>query len=238
MHPARLLGLLAIGAAIAVAVAHRQALAAAGDLELGADSGETTTDAGAPASEASAWDSLDIWGMTSAAIESRTVSNAIADDAGGNVSAFLAMLSRSEGTDRGRDPYRVCYGYKHTIASLADHPAVTGEWKGESIAQLGPQYAGMVSTAAGRYQLIRPTWLNCKRALGLRDFSAASQDAAAVYLIKGRGALDDVQSGRIEAAIGKCRKEWASLPGAGYGQPERSMALLLDSYTAAGGALA
>lgn len=193
-----------------------------------------------PDDQVSAWSSVDLWGMTTAAIDSRTVNNAIEapDQAGANVAAFLAMIAKSEGTDRAADPYRVCYSYGHTIADLSDHPAVTGEWKGESIANLGPQYAGKVSTAAGRYQLIKPTWLGCKRALDLPDFSPASQDAAALYLVKQRGALADVQAGRVEAAVGKVRREWASLPGAGYGQPERRMATLVDAYTTAGGALA
>lgn len=159
-----------------------------------------------------------------------------------NTAAFLAMIRNAEGTDRRPDPYRVCYGYAHTIADLSDHPAVTGEWRGEKLpdaicsgAGLGP---GCVSTAAGAYQLIRPTWLDVKRKLGLTDFSAASQDAAAVYLIKRRGALDDVQAGRLGDAIAKVAREWASLPGAGYGQPERRLAGLSDAFTRAGGVLA
>lgn len=156
-----------------------------------------------------------------------------------NTAAFLALIEFSEGTSQGgRDPYRTCYGYRHTIASFADHPAVTGEWAGESIANLGASYAGKVSTAAGRHQIIKPTWLAAKRALGLPDFSPDSQDKAAVYLIKMRGALADVEAGRVAEAITKCRQEWASLPGAGYGQPERKLAALIDAYTNAGGALA
>jgi len=156
-----------------------------------------------------------------------------------NTAAFLALIEYSEGTSQGgRDPYRTCYGYRHTIASFADHPAVTGEWAGESIASLGASYAGKVSTAAGRHQIIKPTWLDAKRAMGLPDFSPDSQDKAAVYLIKKRGALGDVEAGRVADAIDKCRLEWASLPGAGYGQPERKLAALIDAYTNAGGALA
>jgi len=47
-----------------------------------------------------------------------------------------------------------------------------------------------------------------------------------------------VEAGRVADAIDKCRLEWASLPGAGYGQPERKLAALIDAYTNAGGALA
>ena len=192
-----------------------------------------------PADGATALDYANPWGAAERQVESYFTSEAMSDE---NVSAFLSMIASAEGTDRAPDPYRVCYSYRHTIADLSDHPAITGEWKGEKLpdamcagAGLGP---GCVSTAAGRYQIIRRTWLSCKRALGLRDFSPASQSAAAVYLIKSRGALDHVRNGRIPEAVQACRLEWASLPGAGYGQPERKLAALVNVYQDAGGQLA
>ncbi len=238
----RVLALTASAAAIAAGLylAHRQALAALPSEDDALANGEDATapDLTAPAFGA-AWNSVDLWGMTTAAIEDSTVTRALTADASAdNLAAFLAMISYSEGTDRAGDPYRVCYGYRHTIADLSDHPAVTGEWRGESIANLGPQYAGKVSTAAGRYQLIRPTWLACKKALGLTDFSPESQDKAAAYLIKGRHALDDVIAGQVGDAIGKCSPEWASLPGANYGQPERRVSQLVAAFTDAGGVMA
>lgn len=159
-----------------------------------------------------------------------------------NVRAFLTMIARAEGTHGQPDPYRVCYAYAHTVKSFADHPAVTGEWRGKTLtnqqcagAGLGP---GCVSTAAGRYQLIKGTWLACKRALGLTDFGPESQDRAAVYLIKQRGALDAVRAGRIEEAMALCRREWASFPNAGYaGQGTRSAGTMLAWYEQAGGNL-
>lgn len=160
-----------------------------------------------------------------------------------NVQAFLALIRYAEGTERnGLDPYRVCYGYSHTIQDLSDHPAVTGEWRGQRLpdamcrgAGFGP---GCVSTAAGAYQFISSTWAGCKKALRLPDFGQESQDLAAIYLIRQRGALDDVEQGRITEALNKCRREWASLPGAGYGQPERKAAELIAVYERAGGFLA
>lgn len=156
-----------------------------------------------------------------------------------NVRAFQRAIMWAEGTAQRPDPYRVCYGYRHTIQSLADHPAITGEWRGESLASLGPSYAGKVSTAAGAYQMIRATWLDAKRALGLRDFSPESQDAACAWLIKRDGALADVEAGRFEQAVNKCRGTWASLPGANApGQPMRKLADLRTVYVNAGGFLA
>jgi muramidase (phage lysozyme) len=155
-----------------------------------------------------------------------------------NQRAFLSMIAHSEGTDRALDPYRVCYGYRHTIVSLRDHPAVTGEWRGESLANLGPQYAHEISTAAGRYQINRPTWMQCKAALDLKDFTGPSQDDAALFLIKQCGYLDAVNAGDIQAAIQGCSPIWASLPGSAAGQPTRSLASLVDAYTELGGELA
>ena len=155
-----------------------------------------------------------------------------------NLAAFLSMISHSEGTDRAPDPYRVCYGFTHTIADLSDHPAITGEWMGESLANLGPAYSGLVSTAAGRYQLIRGTWRTCKNILHLPDFTGPSQDAAAAELIREAGALALVNDGRIGDAISNCRHVWASLPGSDVGQPTRTFADLMGAYTKAGGAFA
>jgi len=155
-----------------------------------------------------------------------------------NEAAFLKMVIHSEGTDKANDPYRCVYGYKHTIVSFANHPTITGEWFGESIANLGPQYAAMVSTAAGAYQFTKATWLMCKSRLGLPDFSPASQDKAALYLVQMRGALTYVDSGDIATAIHLCRNEWASLPGGTSGQPQRGLSALLLAYQSAGGVLA
>jgi muramidase (phage lysozyme) len=156
-----------------------------------------------------------------------------------NQRAFLALIAFAEGTDREPEPYRVCYGYRHAIISLADHPAVTGEWRGERLPEAMCRGAGLspgcVSTAAGRYQLIKPTWLGIKKRLRLPDFEPESQDRAALYLVEQRGALEDVHAGRIQTAISKCRPEWASLPGAGYGQPERRIGALVAAYEKAGG---
>jgi muramidase (phage lysozyme) len=165
----------------------------------------------------------------------------------GNLAAFLTMIAHGEGTDRVCDPYRATFqgesspGIKkpmHLIMDFADHPAVTGEWKGESLAFLGPRYAGEISTAAGRYQITKPTWLRLKALLQLPDFGPASQDLACQQLIRERGALNLVLSGQVGLAITQCREEWASLPGGSSGQPQAAYADLLSAYGAAGGAFA
>jgi lysozyme len=182
---------------------------------------------------------FDAWGLLAQQADRSEAQQATSTDpAADNVRAFLAAIAAAEGTDKRADPYRVCYGYRHTIRSFADHPALSGEWAGESLDNLGPRYKGKRSTAAGRYQIIAPTWAECRRALGLQDFGPASQDAAAVYLIKRRGALPAVQRGEIQRAAALCASEWASLPGSTAGQPTVTLARLLDTYTDNGGALA
>ena len=177
----------------------------------------------------------------SAMVESSQVQQAM-NDAPDNIGAFLSMIAFAEGTQRAADPYRVTFGYRHTIADLSDHPAITGEWKGERLSDAMCRGAGLspgcVSTAAGRFQIIRPTWAACKKALNLPDFGPASQHAAAVYLIKQRGALDAVVAGDVAQAVDLCRAEWASLPGNGAGQPQRRMDELMAAYESAGGVLA
>ncbi|MFT3665578.1 glycoside hydrolase family 104 protein [Piscinibacter sp.] len=183
-----------------------------------------------------ALDYVNVWGLIEQGVDTYSTEQAMRTNA--NLPAFLDAIMWSEGTAREADPYRVCYGYRHTIVSLADHPAVTGEWKGEDISKLGPQYVGKVSTAAGAFQIIRATWLGAKRALGLADFSAESQRAAATWLIKRRGALDDIERGDLQAAVDKCAAEWASLPGSTSGQPQRKFDQFADAYSSAGGWLA
>jgi muramidase (phage lysozyme) len=162
-----------------------------------------------------------------------------------NIAAFLTMISVSEGTYGAADPYRVCYAYKHTVADLNYHPAQPRppaglrEWHGEPLDNLGAAYAGKVSTAAGRYQINLPSWLDGAQALKLADFTGPSQDDWTIWKIKSKGALDLVNAGRIAEALATPLHEvWASLPGPNIGQPQRNVAFLLNAYSAAGGAYA
>ena len=148
------------------------------------------------------------------AIQPQTYMNPIDDP---NVRAFLDMIGYSEGAD-----YNTLFG-GGTFDSFYDHPR-------QVISK-----SGYKSSAAGKYQIIQKTWDDVAPKIGAQDFLPATQDAAAIYLIKRRGALNDVIAGNFTAAVQKVRKEWASLPGAGYGQPERSLAQLQTVYQQAGG---
>ena len=152
-----------------------------------------------------------------------------------NIRSFLDMIAFSEigpdilaGSDNG---YNVLVGSRPMqiikFDNLADHPRLA--------VQIRP---GLVSTAAGRYQILKRIFDHYRKALNLPDFSPASQDKIAVQLIKECRAMQDIEAGRIELAIIKCRSRWASFPGAGYKQKEQKMAALLAAYTQAGGTLA
>ncbi len=140
-----------------------------------------------------------------------------------NLRAFLLMIQYSEGTI-GNNAYRMLYGFG-LFNDYSKHPniAVT-KW-------------GITSTAAGAYGFLYRVWQEIQSALGLPDFSPASQDRGAIELIRRKEAIPEVLEGRIVTAIYKCRKVWASFPGAGYGQGERPLQNLLQFYVQAGGTL-
>ena len=140
-----------------------------------------------------------------------------------NIAAFLRVIRAGE-SSQDDSAYRMMFG-GGMFDGFADHPRQVNH------------AAGLSSSAAGAYQFLSKTWDECKAALNLPDFSPDSQDKAAVFLVKRRGALADVESGRIEQAIKKCAKEWASLPGSPYGQPTLSMDRALKIYKQYGGSL-
>lgn len=138
-----------------------------------------------------------------------------------NVQAMLKVIRKAEGTD-GPDGYRMLFG-KSLFNSYADHPRQT------------IKASGYTSSAAGAYQIKASTWDETAQIMGLTDFSPASQDLAALGRIAARGALDDVLAGRLDTAIKKINREWASLPGSPYGQPTISMATARSLFLAYGG---
>lgn len=152
---------------------------------------------------------------------------------GKNMAAFLDMLAYSEGTSTvagSDDGYNVNVGGK-LFTGYDEHPRIV------VLTRWG------LSDAAGRYQIMAAvpgkirtdTWDWASRACVVKDFSPRSQDIVAAYLVKRRGALADLLAGRFAEAVRKCRQEWASLPGAGYGQREHRLETLRDVYLAHGG---
>ncbi len=150
-----------------------------------------------------------------------------------NQTAFLDMIAFSEGTASvgHRNGYDVIVGstpsLMRRIDSFDDHPRVTMQLN-----------STLWSSAAGRYQIIAGTWAVLKMRLKLPDFSPASQDMAAIELIREKGAIDMIDAGKITDAIIACATIWASFPGAGYSQRENAFSALLAAYKQAGGSVA
>jgi muramidase (phage lysozyme) len=141
-----------------------------------------------------------------------------------NVQAFLRLIRQGE-SSQDDAAYTVMFGGSH-FESIEDHPRklnVVGSLK---------------STAAGAYQFLARTWDEMAKQYGLNDFGPTNQDIAALGLIVRRKAFDAVVGGRIREAVRLCRLEWASLPGAGYNQPEQKLEKALDVYLSYGGAIA
>jgi len=125
-----------------------------------------------------------------------------------------ALLTDIAGGESGGQ-YNVMYGGS-TFSSYADHPNIP------HLITSGPN-VGKYSTAAGKYQFTHETWKEAQKALGLKDFSPASQDKAAMWVAArdylsrtGRDLNKDLQSNdpHTLAMIGRAlAPTWTSLPG-------------------------
>lgn len=143
-----------------------------------------------------------------------------------NVRAFLKAIRLGEGTTDPMGYYRIVGG--STFSDTSQHPNK----------RIWIERYGVFSTAAGAYQIIRPTWYGLVKQYGFEDFSPDCQDEAAVALIAGRGALEDVKAGRFADAVAKCSEEWSSLPGSKAGQRTERFSDVLAAYLTAGGTVA
>lgn len=126
-----------------------------------------------------------------------------------NAKAFLDVIGMSEGAN-----YNTLVGhgsFNKKVTDLSRHPNVIGMRTGD-----GP------STAAGKYQITGTTWRSLSHG-GKAAFTEENQDAAAIELLKRRGAWNDVLNGNWEAAVAKLGNEWQSLPsGTSIHQGKRS----------------
>jgi muramidase (phage lysozyme) len=112
-----------------------------------------------------------------------------------------------------------------TIAAPESHGRYNVKNGGALFAGYGsfPDYIGRggTSTASGKYQFTSGTWKEAAAALGLTDFSPASQDKAAWWLANRtylqnahRDLASDLAQGGHEAGIAAAlRGRWPSLPG-------------------------
>jgi len=148
-----------------------------------------------------------------------------------NVAAFLRAIAEAEGGGydfkcgalKGRlnDPWR--------FSDTSTHPGAGIDGK---------------TTAAGMYQITRPTWQHYGGKLGLEDFSPRTQDLIAVEILRSLGVIEEIKEGEIAAVMPKVAPTWAALPkGPGQGnhyphQRHISFERFVASYLQAGGAIA
>ncbi|WPO68783.1 glycoside hydrolase family 104 protein [Acinetobacter haemolyticus] len=127
-----------------------------------------------------------------------------------NVRTMLNLIAQAEGVKWG---YNTLFG-NQKIDNLAAHPNLKKQFK---------QTDGKINytTAAGRYQFLKPTWDGLQRQLGLSDFSPRSQDIGAIALLAENGALPYVLKGDFQNAVKRSGGTWASLPSSNYAQPKR-----------------
>ncbi len=148
-----------------------------------------------------------------------------------NVAAFLKAIAEAEGgaydfkygalKGRRNDPWR--------FTDTSTHP--------------GPGIDGK-TTAAGMYQITRPTWEHHGGKLGLDDFSPRTQDLIAVEILRSLGVIHAIEEGNIMEVMPKVARIWAALP-KGPGQANHypaqryvGFALFLATYCANGGVVA
>lgn len=156
-----------------------------------------------------------------------------------NLNAFLDTLAYAEGTST--HPLTVNDGYDVIVTGVggalevftdySQHPFANGR-KPKQI-----NNSGLYSSASGRYQHMRIHWPHYKALLKLPDFSPESQDLWAIQLIRERKALALIEAGKFDEAIEAVASLWASLPGAGHKQPERSLKSLRNYFVSKGGKL-
>ena len=129
-----------------------------------------------------------------------------------NALAFLDMLAWAEGT--GNHP--AMDGYDVIVTGIDRKPEVFKDFSdhpfGRGRKSKVINSKGLTSNASGRYHQMLKDWPHYR-------------------------ALPDVNAGRIETAIKKCRGIWASLLGVGYGQREHRLEDLIKQFRLAGGTL-
>lgn len=148
-----------------------------------------------------------------------------------NVAAFLKAIAAAEGGG-----YNFKYGAlkgkandRWRFTDMSTHPGKGSDGK---------------STAAGMYQITRPTWQHHGAKLGLRDFSPRTQDLIAVEILRSLGVVEAIKAGDIADVMPKVARTWAALPtGPGQGNhypPQRHVSFdtFLSAYREAGGSVA
>jgi muramidase (phage lysozyme) len=154
-----------------------------------------------------------------------------------NVRAFLALIRQVEPSPPG--DYTSIAGGDH-FSDFSEHPFVL---EPDRVKKLG-------TTASGAYQMVKKTWAYARDALELSDFSPASQDAAAAWLLQykvpgqniiepgGTGNIELIEAGDFRAALAAYAPEWEALQKMLQGRYPVTLDQAQAIYSDAGGQVA
>jgi len=148
-----------------------------------------------------------------------------------NVKAFLGVIAWAEGGG-----YDFKYG---AVANKRNDP-----WRfSDTSTHPGAGYGGKI-TAAGLYQITRETWKErAVDAMGITDFTPATQDLITVDLLRTTGAADDIKNSDFDSCLKKAARRWNALPlGKGLtnritSQPYKPYEDVLEMYQSLGGSI-
>jgi len=151
-----------------------------------------------------------------------------ADGLSSEANAFVNAIADNESAGK----WNVIYGGK-TFDDYSKHPNIAVKIKS------GPN-KGKYSTAAGKFQILKPTYDEAAKALGITDFTPASQKRIAWYLALRKvpnlqAILETGDKKLISAAAGRLSGVWTSLHG-GIEQTQSSKGFIkaYDKYIETG----
>lgn len=163
-----------------------------------------------------------------------------------DLTPFARMIQRAEHSfvDYATGMHYQTFYKGGKFRDLSDHPVITGELQpirltAEQCRRAGIASGNCFSTAAGAYQINRPTWQRIRgKGAYLADFSPASQDEAARRLLAELRVPQLLEAGDFAGAVAAASRLWASLPGSTAGQNPKALETVAAYYRQAGGALA
>lgn len=138
-------------------------------------------------------------------------------DADAQIQALLDTIGRFESNG----DYTILYGGGH-FNDFSHHPNIR-------VPINLPGYEGKVSTAAGKYQINYPTYLEYAARRGITDFSPQSQEILGRDILQSTGAIDALLNGDLPGAFRLAAKRWASMPGSTANQRPQTLATV-SSY--------
>ncbi len=161
------------------------------------------------------------------------------EQAGGrNILIFGDLTAWSEGTST--SPYTKDDGYDILVHGVngppGPYPKIITDYSAHPNIKVMVNNKGLYSTAAGRYQALYNTWMECVQRYGFKGrFTPEAQDLFFLKKITERGAIQHLKNGDWDKAILACNKEWASFAGSPYNQNPHTMEAMLIQVEKLGG---